>query len=155
MARPTPRSTFYRSGTTGSSLSTSPDCGPALDLPRLVVVLFELVAYRRDDDVGAAEDLEERDIARATERNDQFAQERALARFAARKRRALQRGEAGANGDKCLFGQLEIPIGSLEFAVENEVEQALQIRFRVAGQADPKAHRRVAGLRLRAASNLR
>lgn len=88
------------------------------------VVLFELLAYRRDNDVGAAEDLEERHIARA-------------------------------NGDKCLLGQVEIPTVSLELAVENEVEQALQIRFCVAGQADAKTHPRVAGLRLRAASNLR
>src|SRR4051812_16752985 len=100
--------------------------------------------HRRDDDVGGAEDLEERHVARVAERNDQLAEERALARLAAREGGGSQGGEARLDRDQRLFGELEIPTVSLELAVENEIEQALQVGLCLTGQADPETHRRVA-----------
>ena len=120
-----------------------------------VVVLFKLVAYRRNDYVGGAGNLEQRHIARVAKRNDQFSQKGALASFAAREGRGHQGSDARANRDKRLFGQFEIPSCAPEFPLQNEVEQSLQVSLGASGQADPEVHRRVAGLRARAASNLR
>ena len=121
----------------------------------LVIVVFELVAHRRHDHVAAAEDLEEGHVAGVTERDDQLAQERAVPRLPARKGGCRQRREAGTHGRECLLGDVEIPTVSLQLTVQDEVEQAIEVSLGLAGQADPKAHPRVAGLRARAASSLR
>ena len=55
-------------------------------------VILELVAHRRNHHLGGVDDLEQRDITRASERDDEFTQERALAGFAA----PQPRGSGGA-----------------------------------------------------------
>ena len=66
-----------------------------------MVVLFELVAYRRDDYVGGTDNLEECDITRAIKRNDQFAQKGAPAGLAAREGRGDGAAERRVNLTRC------------------------------------------------------
>ena len=119
-----------------------------------MVVLFQLVANRRDEYVRRTGDLEKRHVTRAPEWNDQFAQEGALPGFAASEGGSFEGGEARSNGVQSLFGQREISNSSTDFALDHEVKQALKIRLGLTGEAYPEAHRRCAGLRVRAASSL-
>jgi len=120
----------------------------------LVVILFELMAHCRDDHFCGSGNLEERNIAGIAKPNDQLAQKGVLACLAAGEGRAPQSGDPRTDGGKRLLGQPEVATGLSKFPLDDEVEQAQKISLGVTGEADPKAHRRVACLRIRAASNL-
>jgi len=123
-----------------------------------VAVILELMPNRNHDHIGRGSDLHQRDVTRVPERDDQFAQEGVLARFSASERGGAQRLEAGADGGDGLLGQREVATLSRQFALQDEVEQAIEVVGGLAGQADAETHLRgVRGLPTpaRAPSSLR
>ena len=112
------------------------------------------MAHGDDDHVNGALNVEKRDIARSSEGNDQLAQEGTLPGLAARERRSLQCGETRANGQQRLLGQGEIAAIARQLSLKHEVEQPIQVRLGLAGEANPKVHLWVFAMRIRAASSL-
>ena len=102
-----------------------------------VVVVFELVADGYDHHLRRRLDLEERDVARPSEGDDQFAQERALAGLAAREGRGLEGCESRLEGGQGLLCQREVPVGAVRLAFEHEVEQTIEVGFGLAILPEP------------------
>ena len=120
-----------------------------------MVVILKLMPHCCDHHLGRAHHLEQRHTARAAERDDEFAQERALPGLAAGEGRCLQRCEPGANGDDGLLGELQVPSTPRKLAFGHELEQSLQINLGRPREANAEGRRRMVGLRARAASSLR
>ena len=80
-----------------------------------VEVVFELMTQRRDDHLSVVDNLEQRHIAGASERDDELAQKRALADFAASEGRSFESRDTGTDGKKRLLG------------LQDEVEESIQV----------------------------
>lgn len=105
-----------------------------------MVVLFTLVTLSEDDDLRGTDDLVQRDISCAAERDDQFALRRVLGSFAEAERgdgKAVLRGRPDCF-DHCL-GTIKV-LGRLG-QVEQEVEEASQVSFGARSQLDDEIHR--------------
>jgi hypothetical protein len=100
----------------GAPASLTPACIRASPTPVAsslqpsVVVILELVAYGDHDDIRTILDLEQGDVARPPEGDDQFSQKRTLGSLAACERRGLQGGDASPQGTDGLFGLLPVPL---------------------------------------------
>lgn len=90
-----------------------------------MVVVFPLVPNRADDDAAVVNDLEQRHIACAAERDDQFAQERTGAGFAAGERGRLQEPDAVPDGLQRAGRDVEIAGLADQLALQRKVEQLL------------------------------
>lgn len=110
-----------------------------------MVVILELMANSDHDHVRCGLDVHERDVARASEGDDQFAQEGALAGLAASERGRSQRLEAGTDGRNGLFGQREVTAVPRQFALDDEVEQAIEVVGGPSGLVGAEAHSRGLG----------
>lgn len=120
-----------------------------------MVVVFELVPHRENRDRGGVLDLGQRDVAGPSEGDDQVAQERAGARLAAGEGRGLQSVDPAADGGQRLGSEIQITAVASQLALDDEVEQAVEVVPGLTGQPDPVAHRRVFACLARAASSLR
>src|SRR3990167_284944 len=140
-----------------ASLTVSPLClsAPQGRHSASMVVVFELVAQGQNGDVRVVLDLEQRDVAGSSERNDQFAQERALSGLAARERRRLQRRDAGPQSRDGLRRQHKVTAVTSQFTLQQEVEKPIQVRLSVPGQPNLERHLPFFARRVRAASSLR
>lgn len=117
-----------------------------------VIVVLELVADGHHHDVGRGLDLDQGDVARPPEGDDQLSQERAVPGLAAGERRGPQGREARADARQGPLGEREIATVALQFALEDEAERTTEVGLGLAGQANPEAPARFLALRTRAAS---
>src|SRR3990167_3371140 len=90
-----------------------------------------------------------------SEGDDQLAQERALRSLAAGERRRLQSRHARPDRRQRPLGKSQVAAVTLQFALDDEVEQAVEVGLGLDGQADPAAHLLVLDIRARAVSSLR
>ncbi len=105
-----------------------------------MIVLFPLLAYREHHDFRPTDDLMQRDIPTACERNDQFPLGWVLCRFAeaeGRDRQAMLRRRFYLV-DRCL-GTINV-LGRLG-TVDQEVKESLQVVLGRSRQLDGKTHR--------------
>ena len=106
-----------------------------------VIVVFPLVANASHDDGPAVDDLEQRDIACACERDDQFTQERARADLAAGERKSFQQLEAALDRVRRLVGPRGVAAVARQLLVDQELDPPQEVVFGLAGQADRETHR--------------
>jgi len=115
-----------------------------------VIVLFTLVAHRQHDNFRRADDLIQRHISGAPERDDQFPLGRVLGRFAEAEGRDRQPVL------RCRPDRVDRGLGAIEVlgclgSIKQELEEALQVSFGCRRELNDKAHRLS---RLRLASSL-
>ena len=115
-----------------------------------VIVLFTLVAHRQHDNFRRADDLIQRHISGASERDDQFPLGRVLGRFAEAEGRDRQ------SVPRCRPDRVDRGLGAIEVlgclgSIEQELEEALQVSFGCRRELNDKGHR---PSRLRLASSL-
>ena len=72
------------------------------------MVVFELMSHRWNHHIGRIDHLEKCDVARVSERDDEFPQKWALAGLATREGRCLQGRNTCTNGDNAVLGQFQI-----------------------------------------------
>lgn len=96
-----------------------------------MVVVFKLVAHGQHRDVGVVLDLEQRQIARSSKRNDQFPKERALAGLAAGEGRRLQRCDARPQCRDGLRRKNQVSAFTGQLTFQREVEEPIQVRLGV------------------------
>jgi hypothetical protein len=103
-----------------------------------VVVIFALVANGENGDEVTALDLEQSDVARCTERNDELTQEWIVSadRFAVTEGGALEARDGVSYGFQGPFGQLPVR----RVTVEDEPVKSDEIVFGLAREADAKSH---------------
>lgn len=92
-----------------------------------MIVILALMAKRSDNHGLAVDDLEKRDMAAATERDDQLAKKRAVCSFAAGEGETFQRLQASRDGSQGLLGQFKITTLPGQLALEHEIKQPLEI----------------------------
>ena len=111
---------------------------------------------RDDRNVLGVLDLEECDIARTTERDDQLPKKRTAAGLAAREGRCSQSGDASLNRIEGLLREIKIAATfACHLPFDDKVEQALEIEYCISSEACPKRHLRLLTICLRAAVSLR
>ena len=109
-------------------------------------IALALVPHGGDGDCALVLDLEQGDVTAVAMRNQQLAQERAVAHLAAREGKALQQLEALANGVQRLLSQFGPTGSSGQLGLQNEIEQALQVAERPSAYFDAR-HERARGRR--------
>lgn len=120
---------------------------------QLVVVVFPLMPNSTNDDGAVVDDFKERHIARSAKCDDQFAGERAVTDFATCERRCAQQADASINGMARFFRNFQIPGWTVEFTLDQEIENPLQVFVGSGAELNCEAHALRCARDLRAAAS--
>jgi len=108
-----------------------------------VIVVFKLVPHSENGDALCILDFKERNIPRSSEWNDELAEKRTAAGLTTGERRASERCKSRADRSQSLFGQCQVAPAASEFALEDKIEQALEVVLGLACQPNAERHLRL------------